>query len=150
MDLPKKKRCCVCRKAFRPDSRVGARQRACRRESCQRQRRRETQARWRARNPTYPKAYRLKQRGAAARSAAAGELDSAGSPVELPDPLRVPGVLQSIPWEVVQGELGVLATDLVAMVALALWGVVKDVKRGEKPLSKGTYSSGFEALRKDE
>lgn len=150
MDLPKKKRCCVCRKAFRPDSRVGARQRACRQESCQRQRRRQTQARWRARNPTYPKAYRLKRRAAAARSADAGQLDSAGSPVELPEPLRVPGALQSIPWEAVQGELGVLTTDLVAMVALVLWGLVKDAKRGEKPLSKGTYSSGREEVRKDE
>jgi hypothetical protein len=92
----------------------------------------------------------LKQRSAAARSAADGQLDAAERPVEFPEPLRVPGVLQSIPWEVVQRELGVLTTDLVAMVALVLWGVMKDPKRGERPLPKGTYSSSWAREQKDE
>lgn len=150
MDLPKKKRCCVCRKAFRPDSRVGDRQRACGRVSCQRQRRRETQARWRARNPTYQKSYRLKRRAAVARSAQAGELDADGTPVETPEPLRVPAILRSIPWQEAQSELGVVTTDLVAMVALLLWRVMKDPIGGETPWLKGTYASVGGLARKDE
>ena len=150
MDLPKKKRCCVCRKAFRPDSRVGERQRACGRESCQRQRRRETQARWRAGNPTYQKSYRLKRRAAVARSARAGELESDGTPVEAPEPLWVPAVLRSIPWQEAQSELGAVTTDLVAMVALLLWRTRKDLIRGEAPLLKGTYASVGGVARKDE
>jgi hypothetical protein len=150
MDLPKKKRCCVCRKSFRPDNRVRDRQRACGRESCQRQRRRETQARWRARNPTYQRSYRLSQRAAVARSAQAGDLDADGAPVKPPEPLRVPPILQSIPWDVAQSEIGVLTTDLVAMVALLLWRVMKDPMGGETPLLKGTYTSVGGIARKDE
>lgn len=141
MDLPKKKRCCVCRKSFRPDSRVRDRQRACGRESCQRQRRRQTQARWRSRNPTYQRSYRLKQRAAVARSAQAGELDADGALVEPPEPVWVPPILQSIPWDVAQCEIGVVTTDLVAMVGLLLWRWMKDPIGGETPLVKGTCAS---------
>lgn len=150
MELPKKKRCCVCRRKFRPDSRVKDRQRACRREACQRQRRRETQARWRARNPTYQRSYRLTRRAAVARSAREGQVEAGGEPVEWPEPLRVPPLLRSIPWELAQREIGVLATDLLAMVAMLLVSLVKDPIGGETSMFMGTYAPVGEPAGKDE
>ncbi len=52
--------CEICHLAFTPDPRVGERQRACRKLSCQLQRKRRTQKNWLAKNPKafrdrYPK-----------------------------------------------------------------------------------------------
>lgn len=150
MELPKKKRCIVCRKMFRPDSRVKDGQRACGREGCQRQRRRETQARWRARNPSYQRSYRLARRAAAARSAQEGEVEADGEPVKLPEPLRVPPRLRVIPWELAQRELGVVTTDLMAMLGLLMVSWVKDPIGGEKSMFMGTYRSVGRRVGKDE
>jgi hypothetical protein len=60
----RKRPCCICRHWFRPDPRVGVRQRACRKVECQAARRRQTQAAWRARNPDYFIARRIQERGA--------------------------------------------------------------------------------------
>lgn len=135
---------------FRPDCRVKDRQRACSREGCQRQRRRETQARWRDRNPTYQSAYRLKLRAAAAQSAQDGERDARGDPVDCPVPLRVPRVLRSIPWDFAQAEIGVAATDLLAVVAMLLLSVVKDQIGEERPLFMGPYAPVGNLEGKDE
>lgn len=125
MELPKKKRCRICRKSFRPDPRQGSRQKACSRSSCQQKRRAETQARWRAANPDYFTAYRLTQRGVQARASERGELDEGGAPVRRPPPLRVPAVFQQVPWDQAQSEVGVATTDLLALVSLILWRLQK-------------------------
>jgi hypothetical protein len=135
---------------FRPDCRVKDRQRACGREACQRQRRRQTQASWRDRNPTYPSAYRLKKRAVTAHAAQEGALDARGDPVECPAPLRVPRVLRSIPWDFAQAEIGVATTDLLAVLAMLLLAVVKDQIGEEKPLFIGTYAPVGNLERKDE
>ena len=150
MELPKKKRCRICRKKFRPDPRVGPRQQACSRKSCQQKRRAQTQASWRARNPAYPKAYQLKKRATLTQAASDGELDATGEPVRRPEPLAVPSPLESIPWDFAQDEIGVVATDLLALLGLLLLRLAKDQRKGETPLSIGTYTPVSDVVRKDE
>jgi hypothetical protein len=69
---------------FRPDPRVGARQRVCSKAECRALHRQKTQASWRRRNPGYAIAYRIDQRA------------QAESP---PEALRVPAPLNQLPWE---------------------------------------------------
>lgn len=47
------KRCPYCRKLFEPDPRTKYKQRVCSGIECQKKRRRETQKKWRDKNPTY-------------------------------------------------------------------------------------------------
>lgn len=47
------KRCHFCGRFFRPDLRVGPRQKACRREACRKARKLLAQHRWMERNPGY-------------------------------------------------------------------------------------------------
>lgn len=49
----RRRRCEFCRELFRPDPRVGARQRACSTAGCQRDRRRASQEAWLATDPEY-------------------------------------------------------------------------------------------------
>ena len=149
MDLPKKKRCCVCRKLFRPDPRVKDRQRACSQRACQRQRRSETQARWRARNPEYRNSSRLAKRSAIAQAAQQDAHDPE-SAVRMPAPLSVPALLRSIPWDFVQAELGVGGCDVLAILAVLLVRLVKDQIEAEKSLFMPTYSPVGDLERKDE
>ncbi|MGA2328940.1 MAG: hypothetical protein ABSH05_21935 [Bryobacteraceae bacterium] len=53
MPEARKRPCTICRRWFRPDKRVGERQRACGRPECQAARRQQTQASCRDRNPDY-------------------------------------------------------------------------------------------------
>jgi len=134
--LPKKK-CCVCRKMFRPDPRVGDRQRACAEEHCQRQRRAQTQASWRSRNLSYQACYRLQKRAA---DAVAAERDEQVAP---PPPLRLPPDLTRFPWGLAKTALGFAGADLLAMLAILLVRVVDEVKDErlvQKPLSMQTYA----------
>ena len=123
--VPKKKRCIVCRKMFRPDARVGDRQRACRAEACQRRRRQQTQLSWRSRNPSYPIAYRLTKRAAAAAACDESLFDGQA---DLPPPLRLPEELTSFPWDLAQAHLGFAGADLLAVLALVLVGMAREVK----------------------
>ncbi len=141
--LPKK-RCSVCRKKFRPDPRVGDRQFACGRADCQRQRRSKTQANWRSRNPSYQSGYRLKRRSAKAGASATPLRDQrAGEgPVDLAPALRLPRDLRAFPLDLAEAELGFAGADLLAMLAMLLVRVakeVKDQKQVEKPLSMPVY-----------
>ncbi len=47
------KQCKYCGRYFRPDRRVGGRQKACQREDCKKKRRRQAQKNWLARNHGY-------------------------------------------------------------------------------------------------
>ena len=142
--LPKK-RCSVCRKMFRPDPRVGDRQYACGEERCQHQRRAETQASWRSRNPAYQSAYRLKRRSVTAAAAAAeGGGERAGEPpVDPPPPLRLPPALRAFPWDLAEAEIGFAGADLLALLAMVVVRLVKDVKDQrlvERPLPMQVYA----------
>jgi DNA-directed RNA polymerase specialized sigma24 family protein len=80
-----KRPCCVCRRWFVPDHRVGRRQRACSATACQIARRVRTQASWRRRNPDYFIAHRLQQRRVLAE-----EAPPSVPPLVLPPPLSQP------------------------------------------------------------
>ncbi len=122
---------------FRPDPRVGARQRACGEEHCQRQRRAETQASWRSRNRSYQACYRLQKRAADAVAAERSEQ------VAPPPLLRLPPDLTTFPWDLAKTALGFAGADLLAMLAILLVRVVngvKDERLGQKPLSMQVYA----------
>ena len=68
----RKRPCCICRRWFTIDRRVGRRQRACSSPACQRARREGTQASWRRRNLDYFHARRLHDRQLAAATGECG------------------------------------------------------------------------------
>ena len=109
MPAPRKRPCSICRRWFRPDPRVGARQRACGEADCQAARRKKTQARWRAKNPDYAAGYRLQRRNAQA-----------------PEALRVPAPLNRLPWDVAKDEIGGKATDFLGVMGTLLVRSAKD------------------------
>ena len=111
---PRKRPCSICRRWFRPDPRVGVRQRACGKPECQTARRKKTQAHWRAKNPDYAAGYRLQQRSAQERPA---------------ESLRVPSPLNRLPWDVAKDEFGGKAADFLAVMGTLLMRSAKDQMR---------------------
>src|SRR5882757_8222039 len=101
----KKRPCCICRRWFLPDARVGERQRACGAEDCQRARHREADRAWHARHPDYDRGRRWQ---AAVDAAKAG---SAPPPRDRPPPLA------GVPWDVAQDAMTVEAIVMLAGVA---------------------------------
>lgn len=111
MPALRKRPCVICRHWFRPDPRVGQRQHACGKPECQAARRKETQARWRARNPDYAAGYRLQRRSAQERP---------------PEPLRVPAPLNRLPWDFAKDEFGGKASDFLGLLGTLLVRSTKD------------------------
>ena len=111
MPAVRKRPCSICRRWFRPDPRVGARQHACGRPECQTVRRKKTQAQWRAKNPDYGAGYRLQRRSAQERA---------------PEPLRVPAPLNRLPWDVAKDELGSKAADFLGVMSTLMVRNAKD------------------------
>ena len=109
-DHPKRP-CTICRRWFRPDPRVGARQRACRGPDCQAARRKKTQATWRARNPDYFIARRMQSRSLQERT---------------PAPLRLSAPLSRLPWDIAQDEFGVKGADFIGVMGTLLLGAAQD------------------------
>lgn len=107
----RKRPCCICRQWFRPDARIGVRQRACRKAECQAARRRQTQAAWRKRNPDYFIARRIQQRGALSQP---------------PEPLRLPAPLSQLPWDIAQDEFGVQGADFMGVMGTLLLRAAQD------------------------
>ena len=105
MPVARKRPCCICRRWFRPDNRVGSRQQACSKPSCQALRRRKRQAAWRARNPDYFSGRRIQARGACD---------------EPPEPLRLPSPLNQLPWDIAQSEFGVQGADFIGVMGALL------------------------------
>ena len=103
--------CSICRKWFRPDPRVGDRQRACSRVECQRRRRSKTQAAWRAANADYFTARRIQARAAQPRPA---------------EPLRVWPPLDRLPWDIAQDEFGVQGADFLGVFGQVLVHYAQD------------------------
>lgn len=50
--------------------------------------------------------------------------------VRRPEPLRVPRVLAPVPWDLAQDEIGIAATDLLAVTARVLVKAAQDQKPG--------------------
>ncbi len=106
-----KRPCTICRRWFRPDPRIGERQRACERPECQTARRRKAQASWRRRNPDYAIAWRLDRRKA--------------QTVE-PEPLRLPPPLTRLPWNVAKDEFGAQGADFLGVMGTLILRAAKD------------------------
>jgi hypothetical protein len=101
----RKKPCCICRRWFLPDRRVGRRQRACQRPECQAARRQKKQEEWRRQHPDYFVAQRILNRNQADRTA---------------EPLELPGPLNQLPWDIAQDEFGVKGTDFIGVMGALL------------------------------
>src|SRR5216117_2646668 len=101
----RKRPCCICRRWFRPDPRIGSRQRACRSPECQAARRVQTQRSWRESRPDYFIAYRMRERGEQDRP---------------PEPLRLPPTLSRLPWDIAQDEFGVQGADFIGILSTVL------------------------------
>ena len=116
MLYPTKKPCCICRRWFRPDGRIGSRQHACSRRECQAARRKKTQARWRARNPGYFIANRIQAR------------NEAGS---RPRPPTLLHPLSDLPWDIARYEFGAKGADFIGVMGSLLLQAAKDQFRAQ-------------------
>jgi hypothetical protein len=125
--------CRICRKWFHPDRRVGDRQRVCSSASCQAARRKQTQAAWRASNPDYFTARRLKQRAAKAPAPAPTPTSHRTPLVTLPPPLHVPPPLDQVPWDVAQDLFGAQGADFIAILSKVLLAAAQDQRRAYPP-----------------
>jgi hypothetical protein len=115
-----KRPCCICRRWFVPDGRVGRRQRACSAPTCQTARRARTQASWRRRNPNYFIAHRMQRRRLEAEEAKGAVL-----------PLVLPPPLSQLPWDVAQEAFGLTGTDFLSHLGRVLLVAVQDQKAGQ-------------------
>jgi hypothetical protein len=115
-----KRPCCICRRWFVPDGRVGRRQRACSAPTCQTARRARTQASWRRRNPNYFIAHRMQRRRLEAEEAKGAVL-----------PLVLPPPLSQLPWDVAQEAFGLTGTDFLSHLGRVLLVAMQDQKAGQ-------------------
>jgi hypothetical protein len=100
-----KRPCCICRRWFRPDPRIGSRQRACPNPACQTERRKKKQQAWRQQNPDYFIARRIQDRGRQERP---------------PEPLRLPPPLNQLPWDIAQSQFGTEGADFIGIMGTLL------------------------------
>ncbi len=114
-----KKPCAICRRWFRPNARVGKRQRACGQPECQVTRRQKTQASWRGRNPGYAIAYRIDQR--------------ASQPQPPLEALRLPAPLNQLPWELAKDQFGSQGADFIGVMGALIVRAAKDQFRAYLP-----------------
>lgn len=121
-----KRPCCICRRWFVPDRRVGRRQRACAAADCQVARRARTQASWRRRNPDYFTAHRIQRRRLQADEAQGGV-----------PPLILPPPLSQLPWDLAQGAFGVVGTDFLGHFGRVLLIAAQDQKASQVVESTG-------------
>lgn len=119
----RKRPCSICRRWFLPDARVGARQRACKREDCQRQRHRRADQRWRAANRDYDRDRRWRETIAAAKE----------EPSAAPLAANAPPPTSGLPWDVVQDEMGIQGRVIIAGVVRVMGLFVQDEMRKEVP-----------------
>ena len=121
MAIRKQKRCPFCRCLFRPDPRSAKRQWACSQDECQKQRRLESQRRWRAKNPADGAGRRYRAAVARAREEGA-VLPRRSSP--------------RIPWDE-------LRTDLAPEIFVALVVVVRSLLSSTR-FSVDEFEDGFD------
>src|ERR1019366_5087375 len=112
MPEARKRPCTICRRWFRPDARVGVRQRACTKPECQTARRLKTQASWRNRNQGYAIAWRLDRRATQAQ--------------QPPEALRLPKPLNQLPWEFAKDQFGVQGADFIGVMGALILRSAKD------------------------
>src|SRR5882724_5879584 len=112
MPEARKRPCTICRRWFRPDARVGVRQRACTTPECQAVRRQKTQANWRNHNQGYAIAWRIDQR--------------VTQEPQPPEPLRFPSPLNQLPWEFAKDQFGAQGADFIGVMGALILRTAKD------------------------
>jgi hypothetical protein len=138
MPEARKRPCTICRQWFRPDPRIGSRQRACGKPECRTLRRQKTQASWRRRNPEYGAAYRIQQR-ALQRDPVA-------------EPLRMPVPLNQVPWDLAKDQFGAEGADFIGILGGLLLRATKDQFRAyiaDSATVSGTLPGSSEKTRGD-
>lgn len=110
-DHPKKP-CSICRRWFRPNPRVGSRQRTCSRPDCQASRRKKTQESWRARNPDYFIAWWIQK-------------------CEKNSIRRFPPPLSVLPWDIAVDSLGQQGALFLGSMGTLLLKSTKDQLRAQ-------------------
>ena len=90
---------------------MGPRQHTCGKSECQAERRKRTQANWRAKNPEYAAGYRIQQRAAQEQP---------------PEPLRLPQPLRQLPWDLAKDEFGQKGSDFIGVMGSLLVRSAKD------------------------
>ena len=111
MPYASKRPCCICHRWFRPNNRVGSRQRACGRPDCQRLRHQRNQAAWVARHPDYFAGRRIQDR------------------IKLDPPqkaLRLPSPLNQLPWDIAQDQFGAQGADFIGVMGALLVRLAQD------------------------
>ena len=112
----RKKPCCICRRWFMPNVRVGGRQRTCGRPECKKALRKKNQAAWRARNPDYFTAWRIQTRTAAEQE---------------PRLLRFSSPLTNLPWDIAREEFGAKGTNFIGTMGKLLLRSAKSEIKGQ-------------------
>jgi len=131
----RKRPCTICRRWFRPDPRVGSRQRACGNPECQAARREQTQRNWRESRPDYFTARRIRERGEQDRP---------------PEPLRLPPPLSRLPWDIAQDQFGVQGTDFIGILSTVLLRATQDQFMAYSTDNKGLADTLTLKVRKDQ
>src|SRR5438128_5304665 len=111
MPEARKRPCTICRRRFRPDARVGDRQRACTKPECQTARQQKTQASWRSRNSGYAIAWRIDRRATQAQQPS--------------ESLRLPAPLNQLPWEFAKDQFGVQRADFIGVMGALILRATK-------------------------
>ena len=134
-----RKRCPYCHCLFLPDPRVVTRQWACSKPTCQEERRRETQRRYRAAHPDDPAARRLRAELAAAK---AGETVAA--------PQGPPAAVGRLPWDELRDEMSPQGLVITRFFVRLVVGVVRDEIRAQVRVFRSETGGLVPAAEKDE
>jgi hypothetical protein len=118
--MRRRKRCPYCRCLFLPDPRVVTRQWACPKPTCQEERRRETQRRYRAAHPDDPAARRLRAGLAAAK---------AGGTVAAPQ--GPPAAVGRLPWDELRDEISPQGLVITRLFVRLVVEIVRDEIRAQ-------------------
>ncbi len=118
MGMTRKRPCRICRRWFRPNARVGERQKVCSEPECQRERHRRACARWRDRNPDYDREGRLRRQ--------------LRVEIETHDP-SVSDALAKVDLAVARDVVGLEVTVFVEETARVLVDWARDVVLAQRP-----------------
>ena len=120
MAARRRKRCPFCRCLYWPDPRTAWRQWACSKADCQRQRRVETQRRWREKNRSDRSARAYREAVSAAK---------AGESPQVP----TRGPLARLPWTEAKDEIGPEVLEMLVLIGRLLVSLLEDEKSRQHP-----------------
>lgn len=119
--MRKRKRCPFCRCLFAPDGRVAHRQRACTKDECQAERRRDSRRRWREKHPEDGPARRCREALASVKA----------SKKRPPVPRAPPRAMAQFPWEEVRDEITPEALVIAGFFVRLVLGATRDEIQAE-------------------